>query len=98
MADAFLSLTDTAESRLSKLLFENGNKFRLLRRGADMRSDNVEDALARLSALRPEGDPPLTVNALARAEARWARPGRTIVTDMAPPGLDWNDVRRRARP
>ncbi|TGD91899.1 hypothetical protein [Methylobacterium nonmethylotrophicum] len=84
MADAYLSLTDTAESRLSKLLFENGNKFRLLRRGADMRSANVEDALARLSALWPE--------------ARWARPGRTIVTDMAPPGLDWNDVRRRARP
>ena len=37
-----------------------------------------------------------TACALVRAAARYARPGLSCHRVMAPPGLDWNDVRRRA--
>ena len=57
VAERLRALNGMAESRLSKLLFGNGNRLALLRRGGDMQSANVEDGLARLSALWPEGEP-----------------------------------------
>ena len=43
-----------------------------------------------------DSDPFLTQHALARAAARWRRPGLAIRTVMAPEGADFNDVLRGA--
>ena len=52
---AYCGAVNRSESRISTLVFGNGNRLRSLREGADMRSGNVEDALQWFSDRWPEG-------------------------------------------
>jgi hypothetical protein len=57
---------------------------------------HVPDSVTRLTLLGDgDSDPVVTGHALERARRRYARPGRLVEVVMAPPGLDFNDVRRR---
>lgn len=55
VAAAYVAADGRSESRISTLMFGNGQRLRSLRQGSGMLSDNLEDALQWLSDRWPEG-------------------------------------------
>lgn len=55
----------------------------------------IPDSVEEIVFLRDgDSDPFRSATTFARASARWARPGRTILCASAPEGSDFNDLRR----